>query len=317
VIPSNSCLIRPLNEPFKIVYESEERMFRDFLGKNKKSLNINACTRLHWYYAYWHTVNLKKQQQRRHEMFSGIKKKSKQPQLIIDPKIIMELDYLLYITTDLRTLSEELTIDIGVIRKTIDIFLNPEIWNYTDPVTGKQIGILSDESHRKEEFHRMRVLPYNPMIKRNRWLLFHPEIYNNYSASLQISEEYIKESRAEEQIRLMENAQIEKLKAKGWKLIPPAEHPETKESKPVQTEQPAELHTEPEKEKLWPAFISWAEKNLTDRTKTELKNLHLSEDSGHILISGHSSKQTRTIILQYFTGKGFSKIRFEEKEKAA
>ena len=317
MIPSNSCLIRPLNEPFKIVYESEERMFRDFLGTNKKSVNMNACTRLHWYYAYWHTVNLKKQQQRRHEMFSGIKKKTKQPQLIIDPKVMMELDYILYITTDTRTLSSELNLDRGLIEKTINIFLNTEIWNYTDPVTGKQVGILSDESYRKEEFHRMRVLPYNPLIKKNRWLLFHPEIYNNYSASLQISEEYIKESGTEEHNRLMKNALIENLKSTGWKLIPPDEQPETKESKPVQTEQPAELQTEPEKEKLWPAFISWAEKNLTDRTKTELKNLHLSEQEGYILISGHSTKQTRAVILNYFTNKGFTKIRFEEKEKAA
>lgn len=311
------CLIRPVGDTFRIVYKSEERMFHDFLSTDKRKANINLCTKLHSYFSYWHTHNLKKQQQRRQELFSGTKRKSKQPQLIADPKIIMELEYILYITTDARTVSEDLKYDKNSVMKTINIFLDPEIWNYTDPATGKQVGILSDESHRKKEFHRMRVLPYNPLIKRNRLLLFHPEIYNNYSASLQISEEYIKERNLEQQMSAMQPFFENRLISMGW--TPPGEQKEIQTVKPVQTEKPAELHTEqPEqKEKLWPAFLAWAEKSLSDKTKGEIKNLHLSEDSGHILISGHSSKQTRTMILQYFTGKGFTKIRFEEKEQAA
>lgn len=306
------CLLRPSGDRFKIIFESEERMFHDFLSTESRKTNINACTKLHWYYAYWHTHNLKKQQQRRQELFSGTRKKSKQPQLIADPKLIMELEYILYITTDIRTLEDELNLNKTTIEKTINIFLDPEIWNYTDPLTGKKLGILSDESHRKEEFHRMRVLPYNPLIKRNRWLLFHPEIYNNYSASLQISEEYIREKHLEQQMNAMQPYFESRLIQAGWQ--PPStdrpvlqELPETKPEKPVQTEQPEK------KEKLWPAFIEWAEKSLTDRTRNEIKNLHLSEDNGQILISGHSSKMTRTYILKYFTDKGFTKIRFEEK----
>ena len=115
------CLIRPSGDRFKIIFESEERMFRDFLGTNKKVINFNTCSKLHWYYAYWHTHNLKKQHQRRQELFSGTKKKSKQPQLIADPKLIMELEYVLFITTDVRTLETDLCIDKESIMKTINL----------------------------------------------------------------------------------------------------------------------------------------------------------------------------------------------------